>query len=582
MSRFEKTAFLPESLQPGLPYSDELVVFVAREVVTLDDAIPFANAVAVQNGRIVAAGERELIENAFKGKAYTYRVDNSFADAVIYPGFIEAHMHPQISGALHRYEFIGRYDRHRPDGSMITGIKTRAALAARLRELVDAHRSTCSDGEWFNAWGLDPLVLDDRSLIARDFLDQIATDIPIAVQHMSAHLIALNSKAIEICGIETLDLPGIRRDANGRATGELAASAGPLNDLVVSKGGLCLARDEADMDKATWDIAKIASLNGCTTIAEKGLLIGMIRPGLEAYIRASQSEDYPVRLVLEPWFAAMIKDGPGTMRASYQALKQRVHNDRISIGNLKLLLDGSIQGFSANLLDKQYYNGNPNGNLQMPDERALELFGEAHRSGISCSVHTNGNGATEQLLRVVEALQAEYPRADVYHSSEHCQLATEEQLWRMKKVGLRPNFFINHIHFWGDAHAAETVGPHYVKRQNPLRSAMRHGLTFGIHSDDWVTEVNPLLSAWVAVNRRSASGQVYGEDQCLTVDEAMRAITLGNAAMLGQEHIKGSVTPGKLADFTVLAEKVSEANKETFRDIPVLATVLGGKIFKQH
>ena len=152
----------------------------------------------------------------------------------------------------------------------------------------------------------------------------------------------------------------------------------------------------------------------------------------------------------------------------------------------------------------------------------------------------------------------------------------------MKKVGLRPNFFINHIHFWGDAHAAETVGPHYVKRQNPLRSAMRHGLTFGIHSDDWVTEVNPLLSAWVAVNRRSASGQVYGEDQCLTVDEAMRAITLGNAAMLGQEHIKGSVTPGKLADFTVLAEKVSEANKETFRDIPVLATVLGGKIFKQR
>lgn len=92
---------------------------------------------------------------------------------------------------------------------------------------------------------------------------------------------------------------------------------------------------------------------------------------------------------------------------------------------------------------------------------------------------------------------------------------------------------------------------------------MRHGLTFGIHSDDWVTEVNPLLSAWAAVNRRSASGKVYGEDQCLTVDEAMRAITLGIAAMLGQEHIKGSVTPGKLADFTVLAEKVSEANKET-------------------
>lgn len=575
MSRFDTTVFQPSDLKPGLTYSEELVVFLAKEVVTHDDAVPFADAVAVQHGKIIAVGERTLIENALTARSRDYRVDGRFAEAVIYPGFIEAHMHPQISGALHKFEYVGAFDRHRPDGSKLPGCKTRVGLLALLKELVDAHRAAHGTA-WFSAWGLDPLVLDDRTTIDRYTLDAIATDLPIAIMHMSGHLLSVNTLALEMSGVAALDHSGVFRDENGVPTGVLAEP--DVTCHVFEQGALCFAKDEADLDKATEDIARIASHNGCTTIGEKALGIPMIRYGLDAYLRASRNADFPVRLSLEPWFTTITKQG--AMGPAYYGLKEAVDNDRITIGNMKFLFDGSIQGFTANLLDEHYYNGRPSGELLLNDDKARALLEEAHRAGISCSIHTNGNGATEQALRVLEAIQADFPRADIHHTLEHSQLATEEQLWRMKRIGVKPNFFINHIHFWGDIHASETVGPDAVKRQNPLRSAQRHGLIFGIHSDDWVTEVNPLLSAWVAANRKSASGKVLGEDQCLTVDEAMRLITLGNAAMLGQAHIKGSVTPGKLADFTVLAEKACEANRETFRDIPVLATVVGGKVFE--
>jgi predicted amidohydrolase YtcJ len=139
--------------------------------------------------------------------------------------------------------------------------------------------------------------------------------------------------------------------------------------------------------------------------------------------------------------------------------------------------------------------------------------------------------------------------------------------------------YTNHLYYWGDVHAEYTVGPYEVKRMEPMRSAVNHGVRFGVHSDDPITEVNPLFSAWCACNRKSGiSGKVYGEDQCLTADEAMRCITLNAAWLLHLEDRLGSIETGKWADFTVLAEEVTEANKATMKDIEIIGTVSGGVI----
>jgi len=209
----------------------------------------------------------------------------------------------------------------------------------------------------------------------------------------------------------------------------------------------------------------------------------------------------------------------------------------------------------------------------------FDILKECEEHGYSVSIHTNGNGATEQVLRVVKRLREENPTSIYRHTVEHVQLATENQLARLHELNIGANFFANHLYYWGDVHAEYTVGPYEVKRMEPMRSAVNHGVRFGVHSDDPITEVNPLFSAWCACNRKSGiSGKVYGEDQCLTADEAMRCITLNAAWLLHLEDRLGSIETGKWADFTVLAEEVTEANKATMKDIEIIGTVSGGVI----
>ena len=262
-----------------------------------------------------------------------------------------------------------------------------------------------------------------------------------------------------------------------------------------------------------------------------------------------------------------------------QQLRQQIENDRFIFNHAKILADGSIQGYTANLLNKEYYSGARNGKLIYDDDTMFDILKECEEHGYSVSIHTNGNGATEQVLRVVKRLREENPTSIYRHTVEHVQLATENQLARLHELNIGANFFANHLYYWGDVHAEYTVGPYEAKRMEPMRSAVNHGVRFGVYSDDPITEVNPLFSAWCACNRKSGiSGKVYGEDQCLTADEAMRCITLNAAWLLHLEDRLGSIETGKWADFTVLAEEVTEANKATMKDIEIIGTVSGGVI----
>lgn len=195
---------------------------------------------------------------------------------------------------------------------------------------------------------------------------------------------------------------------------------------------------------------------------------------------------------------------------------------------------------------------------------------------MSVSVHTNGNGATEAVINAIERVRKESPSIGFRHSMEHCQLATENQFWRMAKLHITPNLFTNHLYYWGDAHAKYTVGEHGVRHMDACRSALRYGLKIGMHSDDVVTEVSPLFTAWCATNRKSLSGKVYGEDQCISVAEAMRAITYNHAWLAHQEDVRGSIEMGKWADFTILEEEATEDKKERLKDIRIIGSVIGG------
>lgn len=558
----------------------QVTIYRAQKVVTMNPQMPWAECVAVAGGTIIAVGDFIDMEAYFKAHAASYQINDTFINNVIYPGFIEAHMHAQQSGLYNmNYVYIGYFDRHTAEGEISRGCKTPDEIIAKLREVIEKNPGKYNDQNWLSTYGIDPLILGDAKLenINSKWLDQVSSTVPICLNHASGHLMTVNTRAIELSGIDAVHDDNIGRYPDGSCNGNVAEPE--FMSYVLKAGGMRISGDAAETaEKATRYIAKMAKHNGCTTIADKAFGFILTPKAIDGYTNALKKEQLPVRFVVEPFYSKNM-DGVFGGWNGLQQLRQQIENDRFIFNHAKILADGSIQGYTANLLNKEYYSGAKNGKLIYDDDTMFDILKECEEHGYSVSIHTNGNGATEQVLRVVKRLREENPTSIYRHTVEHVQLANENQLARLHELNIGANFFANHLYYWGDVHAEYTVGPYEVKRMEPMRSAVNHGVRFGVHSDDPITEVNPLFSAWCACNRKSGiSGKVYGEDQCLTADEAMRCITLNAAWLLQLEDRLGSIETGKWADFTVLAEEVTEANKVTMKDIEIIGTVSGGVI----
>ena len=194
-------------------------------------------------------------------------------------------------------------------------------------------------------------------------------------------------------------------------------------------------------------------------------------------------------------------------------------------------------------------------------------------------IHVNGDEASEAALDAIEEAQARHPRFDHRHTLQHCQMADDAQFRRMAALGTCVNLFANHIWYFGDQHYEVTMGPDRAMRLDACGSALRHGVPLAIHSDAPVTPMGPLHVAWCAVNRLTPSGRVLGENQKISVEAALQAITLGPAFTLKLDREIGSIEIGKKADFAVLGEDPFAVPPVELKDLPVLGTVMGGRHF---
>ena len=251
----------------------------------------------------------------------------------------------------------------------------------------------------------------------------------------------------------------------------------------------------------------------------------------------------------------------------------------LRFGQIKLFVDGSIQGFSARLRWPGYYNGAPNGLWYTPPEAIRDLYRLALEAGVLVHSHTNGDQATEMALDCLEGALLAKPARDHRFTLQHCQLADAAQFRRMKTLGMCVNLFPNHHFYWGDQHYATTVGPERAMRMNACATALSEGVPMAIHSDAPVTPLGPLFTAWAAVNRRTASGKVLGSTECIGVADALRTITLGAAYTLRLDGEIGSIEAGKRADFAVLEDDPLEIGAERLKDVRIWGTVQGGRVF---
>ena len=319
--------------------------------------------------------------------------------------------------------------------------------------------------------------------------------------------------------------------------------------------------------------AKLAVRAGVTTSTD--LAATLLEPELVSLLNITAEDTYPLRLVP---LLRLIGMTPAQAVERSVALSGR-STERLRLGRVKIVADGSIQGFTARLRWPGYYNGQPNGLWYTAPEAIREAYTLGLKHGVQIHTHTNGDEATELVLDCMTEALAASPRADHRFTLQHCQLADDAQYRRMKSLGLCVNLFANHHHYWGDQHYTVTVGPERAERMNACRSALAAGVPLAIHSDAPITPMAPLFTAWCAVHRLTASGRVLGEYQRISVDEALHAITLDAAYTLKLDAKIGSIECGKRADFCVLADDPSTVPAETLKDLRIWGTVQGGRVF---
>ena len=542
-------------------------VYAARKIITMNPMQPAASHVAVRDGRILSVGSLE------QAKAWgNVELDNRFADHVLMPGLIEGHCHLK-EGGMWGMPYLGWFDRRDPNGKVWPGLRSMQAVIDRLHA-IDREMQLAGSGSDIPlvAWGFDPIYFDNERMTVQH-IDRACPDRPVVIAHANGHLMNVNTAMLRLAGItRATEIEGVIKFENGEPTGELQEPAAMFPVVRrIGNAGLLAPMDDAGMA----GFAAIARNQGVTTATD--LVNRLSESDCDTLERACASEDFSVRLL--PAFQAFHgTHGAQEGSAHVRALMAR-NTDRLRYGLVKMMLDGSIQGFSARLRWPGYFNGASNGIWVTEPSQFERDFEVYHNAGLTIHTHTNGDEASEVAIDAIERVLARHPRPNHRHTLQHGQLIDAALFRRMAGAGLSVNLFANHLWYWGDQHAELTVGPDRAARMNACASALRAGVPMAIHSDAPVTPLGPLFTAWCAVNRVTPSGRVLGESERISVEQALHAITLGAAWTLGLDQETGSIECGKRADFCVLEEDPLSVDPIKLKDIKVWGTVLSGKPF---
>ncbi|MFD5826642.1 amidohydrolase [Lentzea sp. NPDC060358] len=496
---------------------------------TMDPARPAAHTIGIWQGRI--AGLDEQVE----GLPAAETVD--LGGAVVLPGFIDAHTHLAWNG------------RRTID---ITGLPAVAQVLDRL---------TGAPGTgWIEASGYDRRIMD-RPLTAAD-LDRISGDRPVYVADLSGHACVVNSAVLQ-------RLPGIGGDGWLTENEQLAART---------------LRLPYSLDEIVGELRESARqvlAEGVTMCAEAGIGAGLIASSpLEA--AAYQRARLPIRVqlmvsahVLHPVAA---DPADGIARAVDLGLHTGFGDDMLSLGALKLWTDGGMIARTAALTEP--YSGTDNrGQLADTEEFMRAAITDGHDAGWQLAIHAIGDRAIDFTLDAVAEAQRRRPRAGARHRIEHCGLVRPDQLGRIAELGMVPVVQPTFLHAYGDDYS-EIMGAERAPWLYRGRSFLDRGITVAGSSDRPVADGAPLRAIEFMVRRLSSGGRAVGPDEAVTVEEAIRAYTLGAAYACRKEDVLGSLTPGKLADLVVLGD--DPRTSEAIAEIPVLATMVGGALAPQR
>ena len=549
---------------------EHITVYTAAHIHTMDQGRPDASAVAVADGRIVSVGSVESIEPWLR--RHPHSIDDRYSDKILMPGFIDPHTHLRLSGTYMGLEYVGPIESAAPDG-LRKGLPTRDAVLNQLRALA-AERS---DPEIpITAWGYDPASQSGH--LDRDMLDQISDTVPIWVIAYAPHIIYANSPMLKLIGVDDDSVGhGIGRYPDGRLNGwfveteATARATRPVADVVYGPGS-----GRAAIDR----MGAVAKAAGVTTTAD--LVWGMadgFEPEWEDHARAMSDGTLPLRMFMIPFEPKLVREFGDDM-LEFLAAKRRQGDERLNTHGIKYVNDGSYPSMTLVMNEPGYLDEDTAHTGEIPWENMVERMLPFWKAGVQIHSHANGDRTVDMTLDTLEALQRIHPRFDHRFTIEHYCISSPSQAKRLAALGGQASVNIYFVHFRAQLHSDHGFGPDRSEATARLGSLERARVPFALHSDFnlVVTPLSPLLAAWCAVNRIGADGEtVLAPGERISVDSALRAITIDAAYILNRDDRLGSIEVGKHADFTVLDDDPYQVHPEDLKDIEVHDTVLAGE-----
>lgn len=539
----------------------EKTLFYNATVITMNTNNDIYDSVYVEDGIIKDVGFYDAMKDKYKDSNIT-KID--LKGHALMPGFIEPHAHFDLCSMVSQMASVSGIE-----------FETSENVVKQLKKVI----KETPKGKWIMCFGLDYLINPDLPVVSRYDLDKLTSDHPVTIIIQSMHTIFCNSLALKLAGI-TKDTKDTRdghclKDENGEPTGVLTEQSFliPFVKLWLKD----LHKDPIEMLKEEVMLWK--------------------KLGVTTTWTAGYFSIYPDHFNLMNKF---FNDPNTPLRGDYALSFNSVESGHISDADLhikptkkvhftgiKAWYDGSP--YTGNTFMYENYLENPimQGKLFIPPNQHGErlftqdffydMIKKYHKEGYQLSIHAQGNKAAHEVIEMLDKLLKECPRKDHQHRLEHCAFIDKKDLKKAGELGLTISFHVNHLYYYGEALEELVVGKKIAYDMLPCKSALNNGIRISLHSDAPMYSPNPLRVAYGAITRKTRSGLLINPDECITITEALRGITIDAAYQLHRDKELGSIEVGKLADFTILEENPYEVDVDHIKDIKVVTTYLSGR-----